>query len=94
MSVAVISLGGKQYTVAPGNIIHVPHLSNRKDNSLILTDLLHGQKVSAKVLDDHKGNKIRVVKFKNKTRYTRVIGHRTITTKLQIETIEPQEPKS
>jgi large subunit ribosomal protein L21 len=87
MSVAVISLGGKQYTVTPGKIIDVPHLAKEVGETFEVADLLGGQKVSAKVVAHHKGDKLRVVKFKNKTRYTRTIGHRSNLTQVAIDTI-------
>jgi large subunit ribosomal protein L21 len=87
MSVAVISLGGKQFTVEPGKIIDVPHLSKETGDSVEATDMLTGKTVTAKVVDQFKGKKIRVLKFKNKTRYTRVIGHRSKLTKVEIEKI-------
>ncbi len=84
MSVAVISLGGKQYTVLPGKIVVVPRLSNAEGESLELTDLLGGKTVTAKVLNALTGEKIRVVKFKNKTRSTRTIGQRSQLTRVEI----------
>ena len=87
MSVAVVSLGGKQFTVTPGKIIGVPHLDKQIGDSLELTDMLHGGPVTATVVDQTKDDKVRVVKFKNKTRYTRTIGHRTMVTKVKIEKI-------
>lgn len=44
-------------------------------------------KVSAKVLADFKGEKIRVAKFKAKARYRRVIGFRPSLTRIQINSI-------
>lgn len=88
MSIAVISLGGKQFTVEPGEIINVFRLNQEAGATLSLTDMLSGKSVSAKVLEQTKGKKIRVVKFKNKTRYTRTIGHRDHITKVQIDKIE------
>lgn len=87
MSVAVISLGGKQFTVEPGKIIDVQRLDQEPGDSLELVDMLHGKKVEAKVIKQFKGEKIRVIKFKNKTRYTRTIGHRTHLTKVEITKI-------
>lgn len=88
MSVAVIRLGGKQFTVEPGKIIDVPKLTNEAGQSLDLVDLLAGKKVSAKVLKHHQGPKLRVVKFKNKTRYTRTIGHRDDLTQIEITEVK------
>ncbi len=87
MSVAVISLGGKQFTVTPGKIIGVPHLEKPVGDTLELSDLLNGALVTATVVEQSKDDKIRVVKFKNKTRYTRTIGHRSLVTTLKIEKI-------
>lgn len=84
MSVAVISLGGKQFTVEPGKIICVSRLSREAGEAFELTDLLSGKTVQAKVLDHELGDKLRVVKFKNKTRYTRTKGYRSHLTKVEI----------
>lgn len=88
MSVAVINLGGKQFTVEPGKIIDVPHLDQKPESILALTDLLAGKTVEAKVLSHGKGDKLRVVKFKNKTRYTRTIGHRDHLTRVEITAVK------
>jgi large subunit ribosomal protein L21 len=88
MAVAVISLGGKQFTVEPGKIIDVPHLNQEAGDKVSLADLLNGKKVSATVIEHGKGKKLRVVKFKNKTRYTRTIGQRSHLTKVQIDSID------
>lgn len=88
MAVAVISLGGKQFTVQPGKIIGVPRLAHEPGHSFVVDDILAGKKVSAKVIDHKKGDKLRVIKFKNKTRYTRTIGHRDRLTNVEILTIE------
>lgn len=88
MSVAVISLGGKQFTISLGKIISVPHLREESGATLNLTDLLSGGKVTAQILNHYADKKIRVVKFKNKVRYTRTIGHRSKMTKVRIDSIE------
>ncbi len=88
MAVAVISLGGKQFTVTPGKIIDVPHLNHEAGHTFETADLLTGKMVAAKVVDQVKADKIRVVKFKNKTRYTRTIGQRTKLTKVEITEIK------
>ena len=87
MSVAVITLAGKQFTVEPGKIIDVPHLAKEAGDSIELVDMLSGKAVTAKVVDQFKGKKIRIVKFKNKTRYTRTIGYRSQLTKVEIDKI-------
>lgn len=44
-------------------------------------------KVTAKVLEQARAKKIRVVHYKNKTRYHKVYGHRQPFTKVKIEKI-------
>ena len=103
MQYAVIRTGGKQYRVAPGDILEIDKLDAVKDgvysfNDVLLvvsdgkvtigTPLLSEVKVKAKVLDQIKGEKIRVAKFKSKVRYRRVTGFRARLTRVQIEKIE------
>jgi large subunit ribosomal protein L21 len=51
------------------------------------TPTVAGAKVSAKVIEHGRADKIRVIKYKPKSRYTRVNGHRQPFTKLQVEKI-------
>lgn len=103
MEYAVIRTGGKQYRVKPGDVIEVDKLPVLKDQSITFDDVLlwvlDGQvkvgtpivsdvKVKAKVLDQKKGEKIRIAKFKAKVRYRRVMGFRAQLTRIQIEKIE------
>ncbi len=98
---AVIKTGGKQYLVAEGDLISVEKLEAQKD-SVVLSEVLllknskglilgkpyvPNAKVNAKIVGDLKGKKIRVVKFKSKSRYTRTSGHRHLKTKILIEKI-------
>ncbi len=55
------------------------------ENVKIWTPYLQGWKVSIKVLENNKGEKIRVTKFKRKNRYERNIWFRPYQTVLQIE---------
>jgi hypothetical protein len=45
-------------------------------------------KVTASVVDHHRGKKIRVFTYKNKTRQSRTMGHRQSLTRLKVETID------
>lgn len=98
---AVIRSGGKQYKVSEGDIINVQNL-NSKDSKVVFEDVLFlskdggtkvgkpnisGVKVSAKILENKKGEKIRVAKFKSKVRFRRVTGFRPQITVVQIEKI-------
>jgi len=87
MSVAVISLGGKQFTVSPGKIIRVSRLTKAVDEVFEVADLLTGKKVEAQIVEQLKGDKITVLKFKNKARYLRRIGFRPLLTKVKINKI-------
>ncbi len=102
MKYAVIKTGGKQYKVSEGDILDVDNLPEEKggkvffDKVLLLVSdttiktgkpLLSGEKVEAKVLENLKGDKIRVSKFKSKVRYRRVTGFRPKLSRVQIEKI-------
>ena len=98
---AIVKTGGKQYKVAEGDLISVEKFESAKDSVVLNEVLLFGDskglvlgkpfipnaKVNAKVIDNFKGRKIRVVKFKSKSRYMRTRGHRHIKTKILIEKI-------
>ncbi len=96
---AVVKTGGKQYLVKEGMTITVDQLNSEKNNKIQLETLLKfdeegkafelGQpvlkeKVSAEVEDNVKGDKIRIAKFKAKSRYRKVRGFRARLTKLKI----------
>jgi large subunit ribosomal protein L21 len=100
---AVIRTGGKQYKVKVGDLIDVEKLGGDDGASLELEPLLvvdddgnvtsaaddlAKAKVTASVVDQHRGRKIRVFTYKNKTRQRRTIGHRQSLTRLKVETID------
>lgn len=98
---AVIKTGGKQYKVAEGQSITIEKLEAKDDKvtfdqvlllagdkTQIGTPLVDKAKVTAKVLENFKDKKVRVVKFKSKSRYTRTYGHRQNLTKVLIEKIQ------
>jgi large subunit ribosomal protein L21 len=100
MTIAVIKTGGKQYVVAKGDILKVEKLIAEPGDKITIKDVLlqsddKGSKleigkpmlsatVEAKVLRQDKAKKIKVVKYKNKTRYKKVFGHRQAFTELEI----------
>lgn len=98
---AVIKTGGKQYKVAEGDTIVVEKLDSQKDAKVTFGEVLalggdkltvgtpfvDKAKVSGKVVDNLKGEKIRVVKFRAKSKYLRQTGHRQNLTKILIEKI-------
>lgn len=84
MSIAVISLGGKQYTVEPGKIINVSRFSAQVGAVLERPDLLGDKTVSVKVLEHKVGHKCHGIKFHNKTRYIRHYGFRNQETQVEV----------
>lgn len=100
---AVIATGGKQYLVKEGQTLNVEKLEKEAGSTIDLEVLMvadeggkdvkvgtpnvAGAKVTAKVVEQGRAKKIRIVKYKPKSRYTRVNGHRQPFTKLSIEKI-------
>ncbi len=98
---AIVRSGGKQYLVKEGQVVSVEKTQTKDKTSIDLETLLIAKdgsvtigkpvvekaKVSAKVIEDFRDKKIRVVKYKSKSRYLRTTGHRQTKTKLQIEKI-------
>ncbi|OGY21634.1 MAG: 50S ribosomal protein L21 [Candidatus Woykebacteria bacterium GWB1_45_5] len=101
MKYAVIRTGGKQYKVSEGQTLTVEKLAAEKTKPVDFKEILLlvengkakiGQptlnaKVQATVVDQIKGKKIDVFKFKAKTGYHRKVGHRQQLTKVLIEKI-------
>ena len=101
MKYAVIKTGGKQYKVTEGDVIEIDRILGKdgkftfEEVLLLVTDgkvtvgkpFIKGEKVEGKILEDIRGVKIRVSKFKSKVRYRRTVGFRAALTKVQIEKI-------
>ena len=100
--IAVIKTGGKQYKVKEGQTLKIEKLAKKEGdkvkfdtlmtassdgNDLVLGKPSLGQKVEGKILEQGKGDKVVVVKYKNKTRYLRTKGHRQLFTKVEITSI-------
>lgn len=99
---AIIKTGGKQYRVAEGDVIEVEKLIGEPGVSLTLPALLlvDGDNlttdanelakvtVSGEVVAHTKGPKIRITKFKNKTRYLKRQGHRQPHTQVKVTGIK------
>jgi len=99
---AIVKTGGKQYKVAVGDTLEVEKLDGAAGAAVSLpalllvdgTDItsdakaLAGVTVSAEVVAQTKGPKIRILKYKNKTGYKKRIGHRQQLTQLKVTGIE------
>ncbi len=106
MEYAVVKTSGKQYKVSVGSIIEIDRLDGKKDEEIILDKVLlwvcdgqvkigrpnlSGFKIKTRVIDNIKGDKIRVAKFKAKARYRRMMGFRPHITRLEITKIDSSE---
>ncbi len=102
---AIVSTGGKQYSVERGQTLLVERLPVDEGASCTLKPLLYvdgeqvldsGQdgppvRVEARVVAHERGPKLRVVKFKPKRGYKRRTGHRQELTRIEITSIEAGE---
>ena len=102
MKYAVIGTGGKQYLVSEGDIVDIDKIGLKENEKVTFENVLLlvneekieigkpslSVKITGKVIKEFKGDKIRVSKFKAKSRHRRTIGFRASLTKVQIEKIE------
>ena len=99
---AVIMTGGKQYQVKEGDVLFIEKLDAEADTEVVFdqvlmigkektqkigTPIVKGATVTAKVLKNGKGKKIRVFKYRPKKDSKSLQGHRQPYTKVQIEKI-------
>ena len=98
MSYAIISVGGKQYRVREGERLLVDRIAEEDGKTFTPPVLLVGGNgdpqiappnvvVTAKVLGQQRGPKIRIGKYKKRTGYKRHNGFRSALTQIQIESI-------
>ena len=91
---AIIKTGGKQYKVAAGDYLNVEKLDAEVGSTAIA--IVDGKnvvadpeeaaktKVEAKVVEQFKGEKQLVFKFKKRKNYKKMRGHRQNLTRIQI----------
>ena len=99
---AIIETGGKQYKVQEGDVIRVEKLhvaagetftfdnvlAVSKDEKLTIgSPIVEGASVTASVLEEGKGKKLTIFRYKPKKTYSRKLGHRQPFTKLTITAI-------
>ena len=100
---AIVEIAGQQFKVQKDQQIFVNRLDAAVDakvdfDQVLLIDnggkidvgapIISGAKVSAKVLEHLKGDRVLVFKKKRRKGYQKLNGHRSYLTKIQIETIK------
>lgn len=102
MKYAVIQLGGKQVQIKEGDTFELERQSSLSFDVMLFsedgrvevgTPFLTDVEISAKVLEDHLGDKIRIGRFKSKSRYRRIKGHRQPMSTIQISSISKKAAK-
>lgn len=99
---AIVKTGGKQYKVAEGDLVKIEKIEGEPGSSVALTPVLlvdgatvkakaadlEKVSVSAEIVEQGKGPKIDILKYKNKTGYKKRQGHRQPVTTLKITGIK------
>lgn len=96
---AVIRAGGKQYRVAPGDVVKIEKLDAGHGDTVEFNDVLAvssqaghigpgtGAVVSGQIMDSGRSDKILVFHFKRKKQYKKIFGHRQPFTAVRITEI-------
>ena len=99
---AIVDIAGKQFKVAKDQYIYAPKLDGENGSAVSFDQVLlvdnggsieigaptvKGVKVSGKILEHVKGDKVIVFKKKRRKGYAKRNGHREQFTKVQIESI-------
>ena len=104
---AVVKTGGKQYRVAPGDVIEIEKLDAEEGSEVELPVIFTADgdkieadpekaaatKVTAKVLSQFKGKKQLVFKFKKRKGYKKLRGHRQQLTRVRIMAVGSEKWK-
>ncbi len=99
---AIVRSGGRQHKVAVGDVLEIDKVTDGIGSQVALQPLLlvDGEtvtsdqdalgrvSVTAEVLAETKGPKIRILKYKNKTGYRKRQGHRQRHTQVKVTGIE------
>ena len=95
---AIIETGGKQYRVAPGDVVRVSKLAGevgseielplravfKEEGQLVVGSDLGEATVKGTIMANGRGKKVLVFKFKRKKQYKRTIGHRQDFTAVKV----------
>jgi large subunit ribosomal protein L21 len=108
MAYAIIETGGKQYRVSPGSVLSIEQLEAEEGDSIAFDKVLmyqdsqtpvtgdpyvNGVVVTAEVVGQVRGPKVRVFTYKPKKRQRRTLGHRQMVTEVRILEIKVKEKK-
>ena len=100
---AIVNTGGKQYKIRQGDVLRVEKIPGEVgspvsfDKVLMFSDgenvnigrpVLDNVAVKGHIVDQGKGKKIIVFKYKKRKRYRRKLGHRQQYTEIKIDSIE------
>jgi len=100
---AVFQTGGKQYRACTGDTIKVEKIEAEKGATIELDQVLmigegedvtigapfiDGGKVTARVVDQGRGEKIHIIKFRRRKHHMKRAGHRQYYTQLEITGID------
>jgi large subunit ribosomal protein L21 len=91
---AIIETGGKQYRVAPGDVLRVEKIDGDVGTEIELPvkaafpdeggDFVTGGLIKATIVANGRGPKVLVFKFKRKKQYKKTIGHRQSFTQVKV----------
>ena len=99
---AIVKTGGKQYRIAPGDILRVERLPGERGDEILLDEVLlvadgdniqvgqplvEGARVVGEILRQGQAKKIIVFKKKRRKKYRRKQGHRQLYTAFQVREI-------
>ncbi len=99
---AVVQTGGKQYRVSKGDVINVEKLNVEAGQNVVLDEVIalsgegntivgkpfiDGAAVECKVVENGKGKKVIIYKYKAKKDYRKKQGHRQPYTQLEVTNI-------
>ncbi len=99
---AVITTGGKQYKVSPGDIVRVESLDAKKGDTIELKDVyliadgdkisvgkptISSAKVTAEVVGEGRGEKLLIFKHRRRKGFRKTTGHRQNYTAIKVKEI-------
>jgi large subunit ribosomal protein L21 len=100
---AIVRSGGKQYRVEAGQVVRVEKLAADVGEPVTLNEVLlvsgdggttvgsplvSGAEVRGTVIEQGRGGKVRVFKYKKRKHYRRTRGHRQAFTAVRIDTVK------